>query len=64
MPEKIKKVKGGGYQVSGPHGIHAKHTTKAKAQAQVRLLNAVEHGFKPTGKSASYRKNVRKNVMG
>ena len=30
--------------------IHAKHTTKEKAKAQVRLLLGIEHGFKPTGK--------------
>ena len=30
--------------------IHAKHTTKAKAQAQVRLLQGIEHGMIPRGK--------------
>jgi hypothetical protein len=48
MPVKISKADGG-YRVSTPNGVHAKHTTKAKAQAQERLLNAVEHGWKPTG---------------
>lgn len=47
MPEVISKVKGG-YQVKGPHGIHAKHTTKEKAEAQARLLRGVEHGWRPT----------------
>ena len=47
MPVTIKKQKGG-YQVSTPHGIKAKHTTKEKAEKQERLINAVEHGFKPT----------------
>ena len=42
MPVKITKS-GGGYKVSTPHGIKAKHTTKAKAEAQQRLLNVVEH---------------------
>ena len=51
MPVKIKKVKGG-YKVSTPHGTKAKKTTKKKAEAQERLLNAVEHGWKPTGKKA------------
>lgn len=50
MPVSIKKVDG--YQVRTPRGIRAKHTTKAKAEAQERLLNAVEHGWKPTGKPA------------
>ena len=49
MPEKISKVKGG-YQVKGPHGVHAKKTTKKKAEAQVRLLQGVEHGMIPKKK--------------
>lgn len=48
MPEKIKKVDG--YQVSTPGGIKAKNTSKSKAEAQARLLRAVEHGWEPTGK--------------
>ena len=46
MPYKIRKVKGG-YSVSTPHGTKAKKTTKKKAVKQVRLLRAVEHGWKP-----------------
>ena len=46
MPVKVTKVKGG-YRVSTPHGTKAKRTTKKKAEAQKRLLNAVEHGWKP-----------------
>lgn len=49
MPVKITKVKGG-YSVRTPSGVHAKKTTKTKAEAQARLLNATEHGWKPTGK--------------
>lgn len=49
MPAIIRK-KGRGYSVSTPGGIKAKKTTKAKAKAQKRLLNAIEHGWKPTGK--------------
>jgi len=48
MPVKIKKIDG--YRVSTPGGVKAKHTTKAKAKKQERLLNAVEHGWKPIGK--------------
>lgn len=48
MPVKITKLKGGKYSVRTPHGVKAKHTTKKNAVAQERLLNAVEHGFKPT----------------
>lgn len=46
MPARIVKVKGG-YAVRTPNGTHAKHTTLAKAKAQQRLLNAVDHGWKP-----------------
>jgi hypothetical protein len=52
MPEKVKKVRGG-YQVSTPGGVKAKHTSKEKAEAQVRLLRGVEHGWKPTGKKSN-----------
>ena len=51
MPARVRKVKGG-YSVSTPNAVHAKKTTKAKAESQKRLLNAVEHGWKPTGKKA------------
>lgn len=56
MPVKTKKVKGG-YRVSTPGGVKAKHTTKAKAKRQTRLLNAVEHGWTPG-------KRVQRVVMG
>ena len=49
MPVTLTKVKGG-VRVSTPHGVKAKSTTMPKAKAQKRLLNAVEHGFKSTGK--------------
>jgi len=54
MPVKVRKVDG--YQVRTPGGVKAKHTTKAKAERQKRLLNAVEHGWKPTGKPARKKK--------
>jgi len=50
MPVKITKTKKGCYKVSTPHGTKAKCTTKKKAEKQKRLLNAVEHGFKPRKK--------------
>ena len=46
MPVAIRKVNG--FRVSTPGSVKAKSTTQAKAQAQKRLLNAIEHGFKPT----------------
>jgi hypothetical protein len=50
MPVKVTKTGPGTYKVSTPNGVHAKGTTKTKAEAQKRLLNAVDHGWKPTKK--------------
>lgn len=50
MPVKVQKVGKNKYKVSTPNQVHAKGTTKAKAKSQARLLNAVEHGWHPTGK--------------
>ena len=38
MPVKITHIKNDGYKVSTPHGVKAKHTTKAKAEAQRHFL--------------------------
>lgn len=48
MPVTTRKVGGGKVRVSTPSGVKAKATTPKKAAAQKRLLNAVDHGFKPT----------------
>jgi len=48
MPVKLRKLSSGKVRVSTPNAVHAKATTPAKAKAQARLLNAVEHGWKPT----------------
>jgi hypothetical protein len=48
MPAKVTKLRGGGSRVKTPNAVHAKRTTKKKAEAQQRLLNAIDHGFKPT----------------
>lgn len=47
-PVDIEKVEGG-YRVSTPGGVKARHTTLKKAKSQKRLLNAIKHGWKPTG---------------
>ncbi len=59
MPYKLTRVDG--YKVTSPHGTKAKKTTKRKAEAQVRLLRGVEHGWKPTGKPMKklYRKRSK-----
>lgn len=56
MPVRIRKLKGGKVRVSTPGGVKSKKTTLKKAKAQKRLLQAVEHGFKPTGKKAKKRR--------
>ena len=48
MPAKITKLPGGKYRVSTPNATHAKRTTKAKAKSQQRLLNAIDHGWRPS----------------
>lgn len=53
MPYSIRKVPGGYAVVNTATGkVHSKRTTKANAEAQVRLLRGREHGFKPTGKTS------------
>lgn len=61
MPVKIKSVGKGKVKVSTPGGVKAKSTTPAKAARQKRLLNAVEHGWKPTGAPA--QDAMHKRVM-
>ena len=48
MPYTLRKLKGGKYSVTSPHGKKSKGTTLRKAKAQVRLLRGVSHGWKPT----------------
>ena len=47
----------GGWEVRNKQNgtIHALHTTKTKAEAQIRLLNAIDHGFHP--------KKLRRNIF-
>ena len=45
MPYAILPVKGGFKVVNTANGkVHAEHTTRAKAEAQVRLLRGIEAG--------------------
>ncbi len=46
MPYTVRKTKSG-YRVSGPGGVHMKHGTKSNMQKQLRLLRAIDNGFKP-----------------
>lgn len=52
MPVTVKKVDG--YRVSTPHGVKARHASYTNAMRQKRLLNAVEHGWKPTGRKSKW----------
>ena len=42
MPYTKTKLPNGTYRVTSPHGVRAKSTTKKKADAQIRVLNAIE----------------------
>lgn len=55
MPTTIRKLPGGGYRVSTPGGVKAKRTTRAKAEAQARLLRALDHGWTPTSNMLARR---------
>ena len=59
VPVKIKQTSKGKYRVSTPGGVKAKGTTKEKAESQRRLLQGVEHGWKPTGKPAKKKAKKR-----
>ena len=51
MPYEIKKGCCGKYEVMNlQSGKKHGKTTKSKAEKQLRLLRAIEHGFKPTGR--------------
>jgi len=55
MPFAMRKLPTGHYEVVNTESgkVKAKHTTKAKAQAQLRLLNAIAYGgFTPSGQKA------------
>lgn len=58
MPVKTRSVGKGRVSVRTPGGVKAKATTPEKAASQTRLLNAVEHGWKPG------REKFAKRVMG
>lgn len=50
MPVKTTKLPGGKVRVSTPGGTRSKGTTPEKAERQRRLLEGIEHGWKPTGR--------------
>ncbi len=50
MPVRITKVANGRFKVSTPNGVHAKSTTKAKALAQKKIIEAADAGHPFTKK--------------
>jgi len=56
MPVTVERISSGKnkgkYKVRTPGGVKSKATTKANAERQKRLINATEHGWKPTGTKA------------
>jgi hypothetical protein len=58
MPYTKTKLKNGKVKVTSPNGVKSKGSTPTNAKRQVRLLNAIDHGFKPS------RDNIKKKVMG
>ena len=53
MPFAMRK-RDGAYQVVNTETgeVHAYHTSRQNARRQMRLLNMIKHGDKPTGKPA------------
>lgn len=47
MPVTVKNIGNDKYRVSTPGGVKAKSTSKENAMHLKRLLNAIDHGFKP-----------------
>lgn len=60
MPARKIKNRDGTYRVVSSGGVHAKSTSKAKAEAQIRLLNAIEHGFVPSKNKKRKKKKGKK----
>ena len=48
MPVTTRKGKGGGYTNATPGGVKGRHMTRKNAEKQKRLLNAIDHGFRPS----------------
>lgn len=48
MPYTKHTLKSGKVSVTSPHGVKSHGSTPENADKQMRLLRAVEHGWKPT----------------
>jgi hypothetical protein len=56
MPVSVTKNPNGSYKVETPNGVHARGTSKENAEAQARLLNAVDHGWHTDGQGKKRRR--------
>jgi hypothetical protein len=64
MPYSLNKVRNQNcYMVKNSYTnrIHAKCTSLDKAKKQLRLLNAIDHGWKPTKNFKSVKKSAKKS---
>jgi hypothetical protein len=57
VPGVVAKING--YRTTWGGRTTAKKTSKKKAQSQLNLLRGVEHGWKPTGAPARYKRVAR-----
>jgi len=57
MPGEVAKIDG--YRTTWGGKVTAKRTTKKKGQSQLNLLRGIEHGWKPTGAPARYKRVAR-----
>ena len=62
MPYVLRANNDGTYAVLNAESrkVHAKHSTKKDAQAQIRLLNAIHYGWEPTGKPEREKKESKR----
>ena len=55
MPAKVERIGKNKYKVETPNSVHAKGTSRKKALAQARLLNAIDHGWQPDKKRKKHK---------
>ena len=57
----VKEYHGHGYRVENKETgkVHAHNTTKEKAENQVRLLNAIEHGYTIKKRNQKNLRNIK-----
>ena len=61
MPYSIRKVHGKNCYLVESRKIHSKCTSIEKAKRQVRLLQAIEHGYSPKSKKQSKKRSKKQS---